>query len=73
MSHTLYSLIFILCMPLVLLRLLFRARKAPAYARRWHERFAVGGDLRSGGIWIHAVSVGEAIAAAPLLRQLMQR
>lgn len=49
MSHTLYSLIFILCMPLVLLRLLYRARKAPAYARRWHERFAVGGDLRSGG------------------------
>ena len=73
MSHTFYSLIFILCMPLVLLRLLYRARKAPAYARRWHERFAVGGDLRSGGIWIHAVSVGEAIAAAPLVRQLMQR
>ncbi|PCC97706.1 lipid IV(A) 3-deoxy-D-manno-octulosonic acid transferase [Halopseudomonas pelagia] len=73
MSRTLYSLIFILCMPLVLLRLLYRARKAPAYARRWHERFAFGGDLRPGGIWIHAVSVGEAIASAPLVRQLMQR
>lgn len=73
MSRTLYSLVFTLCMPLVLLRLLYRARKAPAYARRWHERFAFGGDLRPGGIWIHAVSVGEAIASAPLVRQLMQR
>lgn len=72
MSRTLYSLIFTLCMPLVLLRLLYRARKAPAYARRWHERFAFGGDLRPGGIWIHAVSVGEVIASAPLVRQLME-
>ncbi|MFN3579924.1 MAG: lipid IV(A) 3-deoxy-D-manno-octulosonic acid transferase [Pseudomonas sp.] len=73
MLRTWYSLIFTLCMPLVLVRLLLRARKAPAYAKRWHERFALGGDLRQGGIWVHAVSVGEAIAAAPMVRELMQR
>jgi 3-deoxy-D-manno-octulosonic-acid transferase len=73
MTRTLYSLVFILCMPLVLLRLLLRARKAPAYARRWHERLALGGDLRPDGIWIHAVSVGEAIAAAPMVRVLLER
>ncbi|MFT6431596.1 MAG: 3-deoxy-D-manno-octulosonic-acid transferase [Halopseudomonas sp.] len=60
-------------MPLVLFRLLLRARKAPAYARRWHERLALGGDLRPDGIWVHAVSVGEAIAAAPMVRQLLER
>lgn len=73
MSRTLYSLIFTLCMPLILLRLLYRARKAPAYRQRWHERFALGGDVRPGGIWLHAVSVGESIAAAPLVRQLLYR
>ena len=73
MSRTLYSFIFLLFMPVVLLRLLVRARKAPAYRRRWRERFAMGGDLRPEGIWVHAVSVGESIAAAPLIRQLMHR
>ncbi|MFO7705842.1 MAG: lipid IV(A) 3-deoxy-D-manno-octulosonic acid transferase [Halopseudomonas sp.] len=73
MSRTFYSLIFTLCLPLILLRLLYRARKAPAYRQRWHERFALGGDVRPGGIWLHAVSVGESIAAAPLVRQLLHR
>lgn len=73
MTRTLYSLFFTLCMPLVLLRLLLRARKAPAYARRWHERLSLGGDLRPDGIWVHAVSVGEAIAAAPMVRALLER
>lgn len=73
MTRTLYSLFFTLCMPLVLLRLLLRARKAPAYARRWHERLGLGGDLRPDGIWVHAVSVGETIAAAPMVRALLER
>ncbi|MFZ2290048.1 MAG: lipid IV(A) 3-deoxy-D-manno-octulosonic acid transferase [Halopseudomonas yangmingensis] len=71
--RTLYTLIFLLCMPLVLLRMLYRAWRAPAYARRWHERLGFGGDLRPHGIWVHAVSVGESIAAAPMLRELQQR
>lgn len=73
MPRFLYSLIFTLCLPLVLLRLLYRAWRAPAYARRWSERFALGGDLRAGGIWVHAVSVGESIAAAPMVRELLRR
>lgn len=73
MTRTLYSIVFTLCMPLVLLRLLYRAVRAPAYAKRWSERFALGGDVRQGGIWVHAVSVGESIAAAPMVRELMQR
>ena len=73
MPRFLYSLIFTLCLPLVLLRLLYRAWRAPAYARRWSERFALGGDLRAGGIWVHAVSVGESIAAAPMVRELLKR
>lgn len=73
MTRILYSLVFTLFLPLVMLRLLVRARKAPAYASRWHERLSMGGDLRPDGIWVHAVSVGETIAAAPMVRQLLAR
>ncbi len=74
MNRTLYTVLFHLALPLVALRLWLRARKAPAYARRFSERFAWGlPPLRPGGIWVHAVSVGESIAAAPMIRQLLQR
>ncbi|WP_295469784.1 lipid IV(A) 3-deoxy-D-manno-octulosonic acid transferase [uncultured Pseudomonas sp.] len=72
MNRTLYTLLFHLGLPLVALRLFLRARKAPAYARRIRERFAFGlPPLRQGGIWVHAVSVGESIAAAPMVRALL--
>ncbi|MCQ4294166.1 lipid IV(A) 3-deoxy-D-manno-octulosonic acid transferase [Pseudomonas stutzeri] len=74
MNRTLYTLLFHLGLPLVFLRLLWRARRAPAYSRRVGERFAIGlPPLRPGGIWVHAVSVGESIAAAPMIRELMAR
>ena len=73
MPRLLYTVFFVLCLPVILARLLYRAWRAPAYARRWSERFALGGDLRPGGIWVHAVSVGEAIAAAPMVRELLKR
>jgi len=74
LNRTPYTPLFHLGLPLVLLRLLWRAWRAPAYSRRIGERFAFGlPPLRPGGIWVHAVSVGESIAAAPMIRQLMTR
>ncbi|BBT19121.1 lipopolysaccharide core biosynthesis protein WaaP [Metapseudomonas otitidis] len=74
MNRTLYTLLFHLGLPLVALRLAWRAWRAPAYARRIGERFALGlPPLKPGGIWVHAVSVGESIAAAPMVRELMAR
>lgn len=74
MNRTLYTLLFHLGLPLVFLRLLWRARRAPAYSKRIGERFALGlPELKPGGIWVHAVSVGESIAAAPMIRELMAR
>ncbi|MGE8418567.1 lipid IV(A) 3-deoxy-D-manno-octulosonic acid transferase [Pseudomonas sp.] len=73
MNRTLYTLLFHLGLPLVALRLFLRSRKAPAYAQRIGERFAINlPAMRTGGIWVHAVSVGESIAAAPMIRALLQ-
>jgi 3-deoxy-D-manno-octulosonic-acid transferase len=74
MNRTLYTLLFHLGLPLIALRLWLRARKAPAYRQRIGERFALGlAPMQRGGIWVHAVSVGESIAAAPMIRALLER
>ena len=74
MNRTLYTALFYLGLPLVAIRLWLRARKAPAYAKRIGERFTYRmPTLQPGGIWVHAVSVGESIAAAPMIRALLER
>nr|WP_256834384.1 lipid IV(A) 3-deoxy-D-manno-octulosonic acid transferase [Pseudomonas oleovorans] len=71
MNRPLYTLLLHLALPLIALRLALRARKAPAYARRINERFSLGlPTMKPDGIWVHAVSVGESIAAAPMIRAL---
>lgn len=69
-----YSLLWVFALPVVLLRLLWRARREPGYARDIGQRF---GNFRSAGthetIWLHAVSVGETRAAGPLVQQLRAR
>lgn len=66
-----YSALLYLLAPFVLLRLAWRGLRAPAYWQRWGERFGFYNelDLRAT-IWIHAVSVGEVVAAEPLVRAL---
>lgn len=69
-----YSLLWLLALPLALLRLAWRARKQPAYLKHVRERFGTY-DVRTPGasIWIHAVSVGETRAAEPLIKALLAR
>ena len=57
----------------MLLRLLWRSRRAPAYRQRMGERFGRTSHLPQQPIWIHAVSVGEVQATQSLVRQLQQR
>ena len=69
-----YSGLFYLLIPFILLRLLWRSIKAPAYRCRWRERFAIyHKKLPQDVIWFHAVSVGEAEALFPLVRQLQKQ
>ena len=69
----LYSLLFYLLMPPVLLRLWWRGRRAPAYRQRWRERLGFGAPELEQSIWVHAVSVGETLAARPLVDALLRR
>lgn len=77
MLRTLYSVIFYLALPLILLRLMLRSLKSPAYRRRVAERFALQSTTFAPAegaftLWIHAVSVGETVAAAALIRELQR-
>ncbi len=73
MARLIYSAVFCLFLPLVLVRMLLRSRKAPAYRQRLWERFGiVTGTLRRNGVWFHTVSVGEFLATEPLIRNFMQ-
>tara|TARA_B110000858_G_scaffold196515_1_gene255513 strand:+ start:20299 stop:21576 length:1278 start_codon:yes stop_codon:yes gene_type:complete len=77
MHRVIYSVIFYLALPLILVRLLIRSIKAPAYRKRVGERFALqsmprGFDKNKLTLWIHAVSVGETVASAPLVAELQR-
>jgi 3-deoxy-D-manno-octulosonic-acid transferase len=68
----LYTCLLYVLTPLVLLKLLLRSRKSPAYRQRIAERFGFFQALpRQPRLWLHAVSVGESIAAKPLIKQLL--
>lgn len=74
LGRIIYNLLLLLALPFLFMRLWHRGRKAPAYRKRWLERlgfFAV--PAKQGGIWIHAVSVGEFMAALPFIRALRQQ
>lgn len=67
-----YTSVFFLALPLILLRLIWRGLRSPAYFKRWGERFGSGPTLTTDKsvIWIHAVSVGEVEASRPLIKSL---
>lgn len=69
-----YSALLYLISPIVLLRLLMRGRKSPAYLNRWGERFGFYSNGQpTGVIWFHTVSVGEAEAAFSLITQVAEQ
>ncbi len=71
MWRALYTLLLAAATPLMLARWWWRGRREPGYRRRVEERFGTYRDAASAPLlWLHAVSVGEARAAAPLVRAL---
>ena len=74
LARWLYSLALWLLTPVYLARLWRRGDAEPAYRKRLGERlgrYALPPRRGQGGVvWIHAVSLGETLAAAPLVRAL---
>lgn len=69
-----YSLLMYLLAPFILMRLWWKGRKLPAYRQRISERFYLDKkEDRTFDIWLHAVSLGEVIAAIPLIDALLDK
>ncbi|MEF1226008.1 lipid IV(A) 3-deoxy-D-manno-octulosonic acid transferase [Vibrio fortis] len=70
-----YTLILALIAPLLLFGLYKSKPNKPKFGKRWKEHFGITPKLTSNQrpIWIHAVSVGESIAATPLIKEIKKQ
>src|SRR5580658_2560120 len=66
----LYTALIYLLRPAVVALLLWRGLRNRAYWEGLSERFGWGPSFDTPTIWLHAVSLGEVAAAAPLIRAL---
>lgn len=72
--RSLYTLLIYLATPLVLLYLFLRGLRSADYFKRWSERFArFDAPQQTGGIVVHAVSMGEVNAAGMMVKELARR
>ena len=74
LARWLYSFVLWLLTPVYLARLWWRGAAEPAYRKQLAERlgrYALPPRRGQGGVvWVHAVSLGETLAAAPLVAAL---
>lgn len=70
LARAAYSALLRLLLPVLLLRLLWRARREPTYGHALRERLGFGAATPAGALWLHAVSLGETRAAEPLIDAL---
>ena len=74
MARFLYNLALLALLPYVWLHLFLRSRKQPEYLEHLGERFGrYAAAPQQPLIWLHAVSVGETRAAAPIVAALKAR
>jgi len=72
--RALYSAVLYLLVPVTVYHLIWRGFRQPEYFQRWNERYAVyRAAAGAETVWVHAVSVGEVGAAAPLVNALLQQ
>lgn len=69
-----YSALSLLLIPFAFFRLWRKGKKLPAYRERWAERLGKTRKVSNEKpiIWFHTVSVGEFIAARPLIQHYLE-
>jgi 3-deoxy-D-manno-octulosonic-acid transferase len=69
-----YTLLLSLTAPFLLFGLYKSKPNKPKFGKRWKEHFGITPKLASASrpIWIHAASVGETLAATPLIKAMKQ-
>jgi len=67
-----YSATLSILLPALFVRLWIKGRKAPLYRQRWAERIGIfdSKNCQPHGICFHCVSVGETLAAVPLIKRV---
>lgn len=74
-AQTLYAWVTRFAVPLASLYLTYRARKQPDYSKHWDERFGwknfPAPQADNPRLWLHAVSLGETVAARPLIEAFL--
>jgi 3-deoxy-D-manno-octulosonic-acid transferase len=68
-----YSWLIRFAAPFAFAMVLWRGVRDRSYWQGLAERFGLGKSLPAASIWLHAVSLGEMSAAAPLVRALYSR
>ncbi len=71
-TRCLYTLILTILAPVLLFGLYKKKSGKPEFGERWKEHFGFTPKLNTQQrpLWIHAVSVGESIAAIPIIQEL---
>lgn len=73
MLRFIYTILLYVIQPLIWLRLLIRSRKSSGYRQRILERYGFcKHKVSPNAIVVHSVSVGETVAAIPLIKSLQQ-
>ncbi|MYC24531.1 MAG: 3-deoxy-D-manno-octulosonic acid transferase [Gammaproteobacteria bacterium] len=68
-----YAIVSRLSLPVFLCYLIYRSIKEKEYRARKRERFGfVSSEIKTGSLWFHTVSAGEAIAAIPIIEAILQ-
>jgi 3-deoxy-D-manno-octulosonic-acid transferase len=73
MTRRLYSLLIYCAVPFAFIVVLWRGLRDRGYWQALGERFGLGSTSLKPTLWLHAVSLGEVSAAAPLVRALRGR
>jgi len=80
LTRFLYTLLLYLVAPLFLYSLYKSKPNKPKFGKRWKEHFGftptlntIGNEVENYVVWFHTVSVGETIAAAPLIKAYKQQ